>query len=324
MKLILVILIMLIGEGIFAQVDSSTTNTDTSHKVATIVKPIIKKRIHPKRDSLALAAHRKDSLSQAFISSIPKLAVTYNRSDSFNFTNHPFFSFSNPIHYTVTIKEWQGKEVIFYSLVALLIFFALIRNSSSRYMTDLFQTYFRTTVRQRNIKDQLVQSPLSSLLFNIFFLLSTGMFLSLLIQSYGWGTQFNFWILFLYCMLGLIGIYGVKYITLKFFGWVFQMTDAIDTYIYIVFSTNKIIGIFLLPFLVILSFSDGMMNRAALTLSIVMVLGLLAYRYFLSFISVQRMIKIGFFHFVLYFCAFEIAPLLLINKLLFRFLVERY
>src|SRR5256885_8274726 len=97
MKLILLILMMLTGEGIFAKVDSSTTNTDTSHKVATIVKPIIKKRIHPKRDSLALVAHRKDSLSQAFISSIPKLAVTYNRSDSFNFTNHPFFSFNNPV-----------------------------------------------------------------------------------------------------------------------------------------------------------------------------------------------------------------------------------
>ena len=58
----------------------------------------------------------------------------------------------------------------------------------------------------------------------------------------------------------------------------------------------------------------------AVTLSVTLVLGLLAYRYFLSYVSIHRQIKINFFHFLLYLCAFEIAPLLLINKLLFTVL----
>jgi hypothetical protein len=33
-------------------------------------------------------------------------------------------------------------------------------------------------------------------------------------------------------------------------------------------------------------------------------------------------VRISLFHFFLYLCAFEIIPLLLINKLLFRFLGE--
>ena len=96
----------------------------------------------------------------------------------------------------------------------------------------------------------------------------------------------------------------------------------IDAYIFIVFTTNKIIGIALLPFLVLLAFTYGFVNETAMNLSIVVVAALFAYRYFLSYISIRRQVSISFLHFLLYLCAFEVIPLLLINKLLFRFLGE--
>jgi hypothetical protein len=48
--------------------------------------------------------------------------------------------------------------------------------------------------------------------------------------------------------------------------------------------------------------------------------GLFLYRFYLSYVSVYRLVKLQFLHFLLYLAAFEIAPLLLINKLLFQFL----
>jgi hypothetical protein len=49
---------------------------------------------------------------------------------------------------------------------------------------------------------------------------------------------------------------------------------------------------------------------------------LFLYRFYLSFATIERQLKISFFHFLLYLIGFEIVPLLLINKLLFRFLGE--
>src|SRR2546423_691576 len=192
------IFLMLTGSKLlYAQNDSTARPADTVRTAVEVPRaPVPKKHLRVRKDTSILVAHRKDSLSKAFRDSLPKFSVTAVRSDTFIYTQHPFFSFTNPLHFSVTIKQWQGKEIIFYSLIALLIFFALIKNSSSRYMNELFQTYFRTTVRQRHIKDQLLQSPIASLMLNIFFLLSTGMFLALLIHSLGYGTQFNFWILF--------------------------------------------------------------------------------------------------------------------------------
>jgi len=243
-------------------------------------------------------------------------------SDSAWLTAHPYFHFTDPVRHGISLKQWKGKETIFYSIIALLLLFALIKNGFTRYIQDLFKIFFQTTVNQRQTKEQLTQSPLPSLLLNIFFLLSIGMFLALLLQYFGLGTSLNFWILYLYCIAGLVIIYLMKFISLKMVGWIFQVPDAVDSYIFIVFTTNKVIGMFLLPFLVLLAFTYGFVSEAAMNLSIFMVLALLAYRYFLSYVSIHRTVRIHFFHFILYLCAFEIVPLLLINKLLFRLLGE--
>ena len=243
-------------------------------------------------------------------------------SDSFLYRNRLFFTFTNPVRYTISEKTWTGKEGIFYSIVGLLLFFAFIRNSFSRYLSDLYSSYFRTTMRQKQIKEQLQQSPLPSLFLNIFFIISTAIFLSLILQYYGLATQQPFWLLTAYSAAGLAVIYGGKFLLLKFFGWVFQMSEATNTYIFVVFSTNKILGVSLLPFTILLAFTYGDVNAASVTLSLFAVGLLFFYRYFLAFVSINHTIRIDFFHFLIYLAAFEVLPLLLINKVLFAFLRE--
>jgi hypothetical protein len=275
------------------------------------------------RDSAAIAdsVAISDSISMA-TDYRPTIAVFKFDAARPVFAGHPFFRFTDPAKYSITVRKWQGKEAIFYSMIFLLLVFALIKNGFYRYLNDLVKTFFRTTVKQRQVKEQLIQNPLPSMLLNGFFVLSIGMFAALLLQHFRLALEFNFWVLYGFCMIGLTAIYTIKFISLKLFGWIFQVSSAIDSYIFIVFATNKIIGIALLPFLVLLAFTYGAVNEAAMSLAIMVVLGLIAYRFFLSFISIRKQIRISFFHFFLYLIAFELVPLLLINKLLFRFLGE--
>jgi len=208
------------------------------------------------------------------------------------------------------------KDAVFYVVIALLLVFAFIKNAFHRYVQDLFRIFFKTTMRQRQIKEQMSQTPLPSLLLNGLFILSLAIFMVLLLQHYGLGLRFNFWVLLAYCIAGLACIYLVKFISLKFFGWIFGLADAIDAYIFIVFTTNKITGILLLPLLVVVAFSFGTVMLAALILSLLLIGGLFVYRYLLSYSTIQGQVRLSFFHFAIYFCAFEIMPLLLINKLL--------
>ncbi|RYY82063.1 MAG: DUF4271 domain-containing protein, partial [Chitinophagaceae bacterium] len=103
-------------------------------------------------------------------------------------------------------------------------------------------------------------------------------------------------------------------------GWILRVPGPAEAYVFIVFTANKILAMLLLPFVVLLAFTEGALNQVALTLALTLAGGVFAYRYFLSYTTVQRQVRLPFFHFVLYLVAFELVPLLLINKLLFRVL----
>ena len=221
-------------------------------------------------------------------------------------------------------RQWKGKEGFFYSIIALLLFFALAKNTFSRYLDDLFRVFFRTTLKQRQTRDQLMTAPLPSLLFNILYALSAALFVTLLLQHFHLGDEYNFWVLFAYSIAGIGIVYSIKFIALKFFGWMLGVSEATNTYIFIVFTTNKVIGILLLPFIVGLAFMDARVYDIVFSLSLCVLGALFLYRFYLSFISIRKQIIINFFHFILYIAALEVMPLLLINKLLVRFFSETH
>ena len=298
-------------------------------RLQTTVRPVQPDSLLPQQDTTTQqqdsALRPADTLFQTPISvdtpKVVKPAFTLFL-DSALYNHQPYFTFTNPVKRLVQRRDGQGKEPLFYSTIALLIFFALVRNNFSRYATDLFALFFRTTIKQRQLKEQLMQAALPSLLLNLVFFISGALFINLLLAHYGLGRSFSFWLLFAYTILGLMLIYIVKFITLKLCGWIFHMSDVTDSYSFVVFTTNKVIGITLLPFIILLAFTTGPFQQGLFTLSITVVAALFLYRFYLSFVTIEGKLNISFFHFLLYLIGFEIVPLLLINKLLFRFLGE--
>ena len=232
--------------------------------------------------------------------------------------HHPYFDFkTKAIAPPASDKRIvQGKELLFYLLVFLLIVFAVLRQLFPKYFSDLFRLFFRTTLKQRQIREQLMQTPLPSLMLNGFFVISTGLYISFILQHFSVSGGKDFWFMFLYASIGLSVAYFVKFIGLKVSGWLFNMSEAADSYIFIVFIINKMIGMLLLPFLILLAFSQGDVYRVGLTLSWCLLGGLLIYRLILSFGTVRNEVRVNLFHFLLYLLAFEIAPLLLVYKAL--------
>jgi len=229
--------------------------------------------------------------------------------------HHPWMGFSAPAFTDYSaVRQFHGKEIMFYGMVALLLLFAVLRSAFPKYYNDLFRLFFRTTLKQRQIREQLMQTPLPSLLMNAFFIITAGLYIAFVLRHYGIDPVGNFWLMSLYCSLGLSVAYFVKFLGLKISGWLFNMPEAAASYIFIVFVVNKMIGILLLPFLILLAFTQGDVYTVALNLSYCLLAGLLAYRFILTFAAVRNQVRVNPFHFFLYLCAFEIAPLLLVYK----------
>lgn len=314
----LLFLFLLLTAISFAQtvIDSSAGNaTDTIYPGTDTLK---------QQDSLSLVQTSQE------ISKRPQQDSGWllNLADSFSLQkicwqildHHPYFGFgfkAKPVSAIEgEVRQVNGKEILFYSLVLLLIIFALLRQTFPKYFNDLFRLFFRNTLKVRQISEQLVQTPLPSILLNGFFVISAGLYLTFLIEYFQISPVDNFWVLFVYCVAGLSLAYFVKFLGLKISGWLFNTEEAANSYIFIVFIINKMIGILLLPFLILLAFSTNDLFSIGITLSWILIGAMLIYRIVLTYSVVRNQVKVSPFHFFLYFLAFEVTPLLLVYKAL--------
>ena len=312
---LLLFFICLYPVAIFAQVDSSNNQTDSLRKDSTRPKPRPKKITDSTRvatraifqiDSLQI----KDSLRV-----LDSLRSAQRASDSLK---RKIAEQQVPAQ---ILKEgdkkiFQGKEYLFYYIIFLLILFGLLRRAFAKYFYDLFRVFFKTTLKQRQTQEQLLQSSLASVFMNSFFVLAAGLYVNFLLQFFQLVISENFWLQYVYCIVALGAIYLAKFIGLKITGWLFNVNNTTDSYIFIVFIINKMLGIFLLPFLLLLAFANDPLYSYAMFISWIGLGLLLIYRFILSYSAVRKEVKLNSFHFILYILGFEVIPLLLIYKLL--------
>lgn len=282
------------------------------------------KNVTTKIDSLKIDSLQLDSIKQDSLKKIALLkADTIHINDTSTYRSImaiPYLPFGKPPVFMINkIREPQTKDELFYLLTGLIFFTAFIKLVFPKYFQNLLLLSFQTSFRQRQTREQLTQDNLASLLMNTLFFMSGGIFISLVANAAGY-SEISFWKLLLPSSLVLAVIYSVKYLFLVFFGWIFNVRPAVKTYIFIVFMINKIIGIVLIPFLLILSFSPIQIAEPAMILSLILIGILLIYRYLISLVTIRHELKVNAIHFFLYLCAVEILPLLLIYKVLFKYI----
>jgi Domain of unknown function (DUF4271) len=233
-----------------------------------------------------------------------------------------WFNFSGEgVVRTVSMRQHGGKEGVFYLLMGLFFLLAVIRAMFGRYLMHLFAVFFRASMKQKQIREQLLQTPLASLLLNVLFIGTAALFVTFILQNrVKAGAQpLAFWWLYLYAAGALSLLYLGKFFILKLIGYTLRMEPATDTYIFIVFMCNKVLAIVLLPLLLLVAFGGISLATVAITVCYVLVTGIFAYRYISAYGYINRELRTSRFHFFLYLCAFEVAPLLLIYKVLLKF-----
>jgi Domain of unknown function (DUF4271) len=201
----------------------------------------------------------------------------------------------------------------FYIAVILLLFFGLFKFLFPKYIDNIFALLFKSTVKAKQIREQIGDALLPSILLNLFFTLVLGVFAYLVAQHYVPNLQKHKLLAIGAAIVLVMAIYLVKYLFLVFFGWLFQAKEPAAAYVFTVFYFNKIVGMVLLPVVVFMLLSREL-HDYIIIVSLFLVSLIVLYRYIFSYISMQKMVQMSQFHFFLYLCTLEIMPLLLIYK----------
>ena len=218
-------------------------------------------------------------------------------------------------------RKAASSDINFYWIAITFLMLGVLKVSFSKYFSNLIRVFFNTSLRQSQLTDQLLQSKLPSLFFNLFFINVSGLYLFHLLN---WYQKFNNSQLdvLLYCMLAVTGVYFTKYIALHLAGWLIGYKKDVETYIFIVFLLNKILAILLLPLVAIIAFAEPAIKNTAIILSFFLIGIMLILRYLRAFALLQHNLKVSKFHFFLYIFAIEIMPIFLIYKWVLNFLTK--
>jgi hypothetical protein len=142
----------------------------------------------------------------------------------------------------------SNKDYAFYILGGMLLLLGIIRMAFSKYFADLIRLFTKTTIQQKSLREQLLQNRLASLLMNLFFFISAGAFLFQVASYKNWLPTNGVWWQQLLMCVGLISsVYLVKYIGTAISGWLFGFKELAESYNFMVFLVNKVVGILLLP-----------------------------------------------------------------------------
>ncbi len=225
-----------------------------------------------------------------------------------------------PASLAVTVKKQDQEPIFFYILVSLLLVLAVMKTIYSRYFSTLFRVFFNTSLRQNQLTDQLEQAKLPSLIFNVFFVITAGIYIYTLLHYFVLDETKPDLYLVALCAAAVGACYLVKYLALQFSGWITGYKAEANIYTFIIFLLNKVIGILLLPIVILIIFSSHTIASFTVFISLIMLGLVLLLRFFRSYSLLQNRLKVSRFHFLLYILGFEILPLMVIFKVSMLFL----
>ena len=231
---------------------------------------------------------------------------------------------ANEVLYKIEQKfSLPDKDILFYAVIALIFLYSFLIQIAPQYIAKLFSQFSQSSLRMMQNREQLLQNSLASFIMNIGFVVSFSLMTTLVIFN-AHLLPINFWEGFFYMCLFFLGLYIGKYICLTIAGYIFNTIELVQTYIFVVFMINKVLGILLIPFIGILAFAKPFLHPFAIWGASLLMVLLLLYRYLFSLTSVRNKLHVSSFHFFLYLCAFEVIPLLILYKLIVQYFGGTY
>ena len=151
-------------------------------------------------------------------------------------------------------------------------------------------------------------------LFYFHFFINAGFFTYLFLHYFKW-YQGGSLIVMLFCILFVFGTYILKHLTLGIIAAAFPVEKETSLYGFVTLLVNILLGIVLLPINLLIAFGPSGVVPFVIWTGVSLVVLFYLFRQLKGLFISGRLVRSYLFHFFLYLCSAEIAPLLIVGKL---------
>jgi hypothetical protein len=213
------------------------------------------------------------------------------------------------------IKTSDVQSLLFWSLLFLSFLLAIALNINRSVTIKLYRSLLNLNFLNLLYRESKEENLLIYYLLYGLYFIGISLFIYLSIIHFK-GIKAPVYILYiaLYIML----IYGLRHMILKMIGSIYGLYKETDRYLFSIVIFSCIMSILLIPADFIIAFVNPDLGRKCIWLIFIIFVILYLYRQFREIIFSFSLWRQHIFHFLLYLCTFEIAPLALFIVFLFK------
>jgi uncharacterized protein DUF4271 len=219
---------------------------------------------------------------------------------------------------TAKQKEENYNQFVLFSILAMFIFLTLVYTVFRILIEKIWKAFLNDNLLNQLLRERAAGVTVAYLLLYLMFCFNGGLFLFLLCRYFGIEiSSSNGWALTL-CVAGLAGFFVLKHLLLQIVGGIFPVKKEIVSYNFTIVIFNLVAGFFLVPVILFVAYVPAAMTHYALYAGLGLLLLTYLFRNLRGLFIANRFLARHKFHFFLYLCAVEIAPFLLVVKLLLQ------
>jgi hypothetical protein len=212
------------------------------------------------------------------------------------------------------IRPALPEKWLFYFILVLVGIVVFVKSFFTRYFNELWRSFFNLNTAMLMMRQQEIAFSVPGLLLSINFYCATATYIYLKIHQLKVQLPFNDFVL-----IGLLVVFMMCFILFRFFVYkgainMLSKKNELQAISFIDLIQVEFAGIILVPINLILAFGNPILTEYIWLLSYLFIIAALFYRLILGWRIGGKIIFRHWFHFILYICSVEIAPILIIIK----------
>jgi hypothetical protein len=214
-------------------------------------------------------------------------------------------------------KQSYSKNFLFWIFLLTLILMAFVVSNTRSAVNNAYQALLSDNALRQIHREQIGWGNFGQLALYGLFWLNMGIFVFLMYYRYGGQTPYGQFATFMLCLGGVSLAFLIKHAILFVIASVFPLAKEIKLYNYIIITGGIFLSLVLLPLNIFIAYSPDSLKEL-FTYGAFGIIGLVYLVRSLRSLSVASpYMMTDQFHFLLYLCAVEIAPLMILVKCIY-------
>lgn len=193
---------------------------------------------------------------------------------------------------------------------------ALVLNGKAKSVDLVTKSLFNENILKLFYRDESTGFSSSLYMLYLVFIVNISVFVYLALIAYGMERGI---LMYLNIIVSFILAYGFKHLGLKFLGNVFLIQKNTDLYNFTIMIFNHFVGLILIPVNLLVAFGPSGVSEITFWITVVLLGFLLIFRYIRGIFIVSEHITDRLFQIIIYLCAFEVIPILILIKTVSKF-----